>query len=118
MSDCRENLKWDSLNTDPTFIHKFKKIRKNYNTHRKLIKVLTILLIISYIFTSSIEPFIGNNILFKTILMTLNLITFIGVFYPLSIRKNLTEEDVNRTISEKKKEDDINEKLRERASFN
>lgn len=117
MSNWRENLKWDSLNSDPIFIKWYKRGRKNYRTYKKLIRMLIILSTISFVFVLFIEPLVDGNVLFKIFLMTLNLITFTGVFLPLSIQKNITEKDVRKTIDDKKKEDEINEKIKKRATF-
>lgn len=117
MSNWKENIKFDCLNSDPHLVCIYKRIRKNFRSHTNLIKVLSIISIFSFLFTIYIEPLISDNIWFKTLLMILNIITFIGVFYPVSIQKNLTENDVRNTIDKKKKEDEVNRRIEERCSL-
>jgi amino acid transporter len=113
----KKNIKFGCLNSDPRLICVYKRIRKNFRNHTKLMIVLSIVSIFSFLFIFYIEPMISDNIWFKTLLMSLNIITFIGVFYPVSIKKNLTENDVRNTIDKQKTEDKINKKLEERATI-
>jgi hypothetical protein len=117
MKKWLENIKFDCLNSDPYLICVYKLIRRNIRIHTNLIKVLAIISLISFGFTVYIEPLIKDYLWFKTLLMILNLITFIGVFYPLSIKKNLTKNDVKNTIDKKKEEDRINKRFEDMSSL-
>jgi len=117
MQKWLENIKFDCLNSDPHLICIYKRIRRKLRIHTNLIKVFAIISLVSFGFTIYIEPLIKDYLLFKTLLMILNLITFIGVFYPLSIKKNLTENDVKNTIDKKKEEDRINKRFEDMSSL-
>jgi hypothetical protein len=106
MGNWKENIRFDGLNSDPKFIRNYKNIRKHLRTHIKLIRVLMIIFIISPLFILYLEPLIKDNIIFKTLLMVLNLITFISVFSPLSIQENITENKVENLIDKKKKDEE------------
>lgn len=117
MRNWRENLKWDALNTDPKIIVWYKRLRRNYRKQKKLIRMMLILSIASFCLSAFVEPYIGSAVWYRTILMTLNLITFIGVFYPMSIRETLSRKDVLDTIKYKQEEDRRNKEIEDRASF-
>lgn len=111
MSNWIENLKWDSLNSDPMVIKWFKNIRTKFRTNKRSVIIpLIVLLIISLVFISCVEPLIGNNIWFKVFLMVLNLITFVGVFYPLTIQKTISKDDAKNIFHHLAEEKELNDK--------
>ena len=47
----------------------------------------------------------------------LNVVTFIGIYFPVTVKKNLQEEDIKNIIDKKTKDDKRNKEIEDRATF-
>lgn len=113
-----ENIKFDSLNSDPYLIKIYKSIRKSVYKYKNLIRTIFILTLLSFIFTySGVEDQISNNKIYKSLLIFLNIITFIGIFFPISIKPSLTESNVIEISEKREKEKEDIRKIQERCTF-
>ncbi len=62
--------------------------------------------------------YISENLWLQTIMMFLTVAGCIGIFYPFSIRKELTKEEVINSYKEKLRLEAENEKRKKTATFN
>lgn len=72
-------------------------------------------------FNNILIDFIAKNLLGQTIIIFLTLATFINIFYPFALRKEINKKDVidisKDTIAKEKKKEKENEENRKRATF-
>jgi hypothetical protein len=117
-SNWKENIKWDMLNTDPYFVKIFKLIRKQIRIYRNLLITLVGFATLSFIFVySGFEEQFENNKLYRAFLIFLNIVTFIGIIAPISVKKNLSKDNVKDIIKDKEEQDKKNKLIEDRNSF-
>lgn len=72
-------------------------------------------------FNNILINFIAQNLWCQTIIIFLTLASFINIFYPFSLRKELNKRDVvdisNDTFEKKKEEEKINAEIKRRATI-
>lgn len=117
-NNWKENIKWDALNTDPYFVKKFKIIRRQIRIYKNLLITLGVFYILSFLFVySGLEDQIVSNKLYKVLLIFLNIVTFVGIVFPVSVKKNLSKIDVRDIIKEKEDTDRKNKEIENRSTF-
>ncbi len=76
---------------------------------------------INTVTNNSIVTFIAKNLWCQTVIMFLTLASFINIFYPFAIRKELNQKDIvnisKDTIAKEKEEEIRNEENRKRATL-
>lgn len=113
-----ENFHYRTLNTDPFVIKQIKAMREILKNWRKLIITILIISIASWIFTYfEFDLKLQRNIIYRTLLIILNVITFVGVFFPVTIKKNFSKKEIEKIQEDKKKKDLENAKIENRAKF-
>ena len=104
------------------------KFKKNIYERKNTIIIFSFAFILSAIFfyvntvtNNSIVDFIATNLWCQTIIMFLTISSFINIFYPFAIRKELNQKDVvnisKDTIAKGKDEEIRNEEIRKRATL-
>lgn len=113
-----ENWRFEALNSDPYFIIKLKRVRKLFRTWKNLLKTISIILIISSSFVYfGIENAVKDNLIYHIFMIFLNIVTFIGIVFPITIKKNIQEKDIKDIIDKKKEEDEKNERIEKMANL-
>ena len=116
--DWIENLNLDSLNSDPIIIKKMKNIRQFYRKWKSRIITFLSIGIITFLFhILNINNIIKDSPIYIDIIFFLTIITFIGIFYPTTIREEIGIKDVNKYIEKKKKKDEDNKRIEDRATL-
>jgi hypothetical protein len=100
------------------------KLRKYLYERLNIVIILATVIVVTTIFLSihfytefNIINFIATNILCQTIIMILTISSFINIFYPFTIRRELKEKDIEKKIIDKKIEDEKNERIKEQATI-
>lgn len=127
ISDLKRNLILFLYNEHP-INSKIFRFKKRILYRRKSIFVFGLAIILSFGYyllnrylENSFMNWIANNLPAQTFIMFLTLSGFINIFTPFTIQKEITEKDIAeialKAVEEKKKNDELNEIIRQRASF-
>lgn len=103
-------------------------LKKNIYERKNTIIIFSFAFLLSAVFfyannatNNSIVNYVASNLWCQTIIMFLTLASFINIFYPFAIRKELNQKDIvnisKDTIAKEKEEELINEENRKRATL-
>jgi hypothetical protein len=99
-------------------------IRKNISERKNTIYVFLIASVLSTIYytineleENSLMEYIAENNWLQTIIIFLTISSFINIFYPFTIKKQIDEKDIESITKETIEEQRINKEIEERASF-
>ena len=115
------------LNAHP-WNYRFFDFKRTLYKRRNSIIVFSIAIIISAAFylinanyNSILIEFIAKNLWCQTLIMFLTTASFINIFYPFALRKELNKKDVETiskdTMAKEKEEEKINEEIEKEATF-
>jgi len=103
-------------------------LKKNIYERKNTIIIFSFAFLLSAVFfyannatNNSIVNYVASNLWCQTIIMFLTLASFINIFYPFAIRKELNQKDIANiskdTIAKEKEEELRNDEIRKRATF-
>lgn len=100
------------------------KIRKKIYERRNTIYVFAIALILSGIYYTLNElknnlllDYIAENNWVQTVIIFLTISSFINIFYPFTLKKQIEENDIEKISKDVLEGEKLNEEIRKRASF-
>ena len=100
------------------------KVRKTISERRNTIYVFTIALILSGIYfilnefkNNQLLDYIADNNWVQTIIIFLTISSFINIFYPFTLKKQIEKNDIEEISKDVLEEEKQNEEIRKRASF-
>ena len=100
------------------------RIRKKISERRNTIYVFSIALILSIIYytfnnlkKNELLNYIAENNWVQTIIIFLAISSFINIFYPFTIKKQIEKKDIEEISKETIEEEKQNKEIRKRASF-
>ena len=105
-----DNLKCGILINDPKIIQFYKKIRIKFRIYRKILCTTFIILLFSVLFIwFNFDESLKDYVLYRILSTVLNIVTFVGVFHPISFKKDTIKKDIENVLEEKeqKRKDDI-----------
>lgn len=87
-------------------------------THKNIIRTIIVIISVSLCFVYfGFEDIFKDYLIYKALLIFLNLVTFIGIVFPITIKKNITKSDIIKIVQKDKKDDEINKIIKERSSL-
>ncbi|MCH3885061.1 hypothetical protein [Tenacibaculum aquimarinum] len=100
------------------------KIRKNISERRNTVYVFAIAIILSGIYytlnelnNNQLLNYIAENNWIQTIIIFLTISSFINIFYPFTLKKQIEKNDIEKISKDVLEEEKQNEEIRKRASF-
>lgn len=100
------------------------KIRKRIADRRKTIYAFscaTILSVVYYglneMYNNALMNYIANNNWIQTLIIFLTVSSFINIFYPFTLKKEIGKQDIEEITKDTLKQDRINKEIEKRASF-
>lgn len=113
-----KNWRYTILNSDPYLVKKMKNIRFTYKIYKNIVKTISVVFIISSWFIYfGIEDIVKDFMIYKILLFFLNLVTFIGIIFPITVSKTLTKKDIDDAIIDNKKKDDELNYIKRKSTF-
>lgn len=104
--------------------YKSYRVRKIISERRKTVYIFLTATILSliYYFTNEMSgnylmKYISENNLIQTLIIFLTISSFINIFYPFTLKKELDKKDIEKIINETLEENKLNEEIKKRASF-